>query len=1038
MILLVITIISLSSVSAFDANKKYLLSHWKFDDFTDSSGNEHVLTAYGGPTYTTSCQEGGCYYLDGIDDYFNTHLRDFTLNYYKTYSFWLKDSTPTNGAELFGYLYGYSGQIKYEFMTYNFGGETTPDLVIYFREASNNKKVVYVQDPDIYDGFFHHIVFVIHDAASTSLSSGAIEIYIDNVSQDLNIYDNDLIANFTVPNDIYIGAANDYTNGVTQFYEGYFDEMSIWNISLTPENISDIYSNGITYGSEHIFTESSITGINISGGFNDIYFVGDEINFIELIIEDPYWNASDISANITVRKPDGTIAVQSENMATQSLISKRYGTDFTLDKIGLWTVTISLSDPNLNNVTYRTNLTVHYLNLTTPFNLAEFDNSSSNINFSWISDFDIESISYYSLTIKINDTNQTTYYNEIADCTGSNCLSKTVNMASGSTDNIAKNDYSKWNVCLWEDEGGMLGSFGIVYCTPYQTFHYNIIPTVGEVNASLLNLLNGNKTYYVAAHIIDPKSEGVGGSTNYNDLISCNVTAISSDNLTILTFNLSFTDETGLCSGGFTILQNESYRFYYTVGDGWNKSNSTTYNDFIEIVGDNLVFNPNYYSDFDTQYFLRSFNITSNFETLQENINWSILPTGTVWNINISPGLNVYNGSTVTADYINVEDDYTISGSVFLPRSTYAVTRYFNYSNTYSNDLPAIQMAVPLYKFNDTVLAEKQADLFWPDLVTTDNGTHAFFNISPVNISQSQWYRIGYNGILIDWDGDNSSTLISNGTTKQWSLQRTYKVYFNLSDKTLSDFILSSNLGDWNLKSSTWGSTLLSQMTDLEVPHTSTSHLTNLEITAPGLELDNYTYSLTYYSTSSSTTTSSSGGGGGGGSSSPDPALVNLPVKWGKIQYQKELTNFVVNALPSSASKEMLIQANGTVAGTISFSPNLADHCRANVCEVGSAECSDKVIMQDGETKLFRFECDLPIEWAETLISDHIIEGVVTIKTPTTSSEHPIIVEKAAFYKIIHDIGKGTNESIIAFGVYAVATLIVLTLLYGGIRAAGG
>lgn len=602
---------------------------------------------------------------------------------------------------------------------------------------------------------------------------------------------------------------------------------------------------------------------------------------------------------------------------------------------------------------------------------------------------------------------------------GSNCggtCSDSCTHSQVSINDFIINADNEWRVCVLNDTK-------VEYCTVQNELYYNFIPVIGNIRFYLRDLLNGNQHYNISFNVTD------GTEPN-----TCNITTQSG------TFNLTWDNQARTCTGNFSIPQSNANVFSLNVNDGINGSSSTGY-EGVEIEFNRYQADPTKTSTLITQYFLKDYNLTNNINIQFNNTQWSLNQTDPVKTLNLSLGLTHNNITTYSAYFITEDEDYTFSGSVFLARAAYAVTKYMLYNNTLAKQLPAISLSIPLKRFNDSLLAEKQDGLFWPDLSSTQNQTHAQFTIDPVNASDSKYYRYGYNAIFSDWDGDVSSDYRLSGQTKEWTLDRTYKLYFNLSDRTLVDYVLASNLGEWVSKTGTWGSTLIRQGTGLAFPHTTTDNIQSIELEIDAVPLDNYTYQLLYYSPISGGT--SSGGGGGGGGAAPtiieSPTTTPLQVKWGKVVYGRKISNIIVSALPSVSTKEMLIQANGSVAGVAQFSENLAPHCQVEICDVGTDVCElEKVVMQDGESKLLRYQCDLPVEFAETLVQNKIIEGKLTIKTPTTASEHPIVIEKAVFYEIIHKLANGQNESAFAFGIYAALVAIVMTGLYITIRSMNG
>jgi len=539
-------------------------------------------------------------------------------------------------------------------------------------------------------------------------------------------------------------------------------------------------------------------------------------------------------------------------------------------------------------------------------------------------------------------------------------------------------------------------------------------PNITNVNLTLVDLLYGNQRYNIAYDVFDKDG----------DPLSCYVET-QSKNVTLV-WNLT----TGQCFGEINISQNSSNSFKPKVTDGASITTASTEKG-IEIEFDKYV-KSNKESSLSRQYFLLRYNLTNNIGRNFSNIQWSLNATDTIKTLNLSDGINVNSDTEWSGDFINEDAGYTFSGTQFIAENTYAITRYFAYNNTISRQLPGIELLIPLKSYNDSFLAEKQDGLLWPDITSSNNMTYARFNISTVNASNHTWYRYGYNAFFIDWTGETSSDYRLSGQYKEWTLDRVYKVNFNLTGKTVLDYVLAGNLGEWISKTGTWGSTLTRQSTGTAYTHKTTDNVNSVELSFDPPE-DNYTYQLLYYSLVQEGA-STGGGGGGGGAPAPLPVTTNqsLPVKFGKVIFAKPLQNFLVTRLPAEFYTEMLIEANGTVAGILEFSDNLAPLCKADVCDIGSDDCQTKVIMDDGETKLLRLYCAADDELAGVILEDQVYEGLLKIRTPQTVSDLPIQLEKAPAYEWTHGIASafGIPEQMVATGIGILAVIASISFIY--------
>lgn len=522
----------------------------------------------------------------------------------------------------------------------------------------------------------------------------------------------------------------------------------------------------------------------------------------------------------------------------------------------------------------------------------------------------------------------------------------------------------------------------------------NTAPNITNLNLTVLDLLNGNQRYNISYDVADGDGDNL---TCYVETQSENV-------------SLTWDSGTGACSGEINISQNSTNSFLPKVSDNKTTVNSSVQTG-IEIEFDRYLADSAQESTLSVQYFLNQYNLTNNIGSNFSNIQWSLNATDTIKTVNLSTGLNQNSETAYSGDFINEDTGYTFSGSTFLASQAYSVTRYLVYNNTLSVDLPGIELTIALQSYNDTFLAEKQNGILWPDLSSLNNATHARFNISYTNGSQEQQYRYSYNAIFISWAGEQSSNYRLSGQYKEWTLDRVYSVNFNLTGKTVQDTVNASNLGEWVGKTATWTSTLVRNSTSSDYTHTTTDNINSVEFEFDP-PLDKYTYQILYYTL----VTGGGGGSGGGGGAPPSydvPDTENgLPTKYGKVVFSQALLTMPVFHTPSSYYKEMLITANGTVAGVVEFTDNLAEHFKADVCDIGSADCSSKVVMIDGETKLLRIAGEIPTDFAPILIKDELIEGQLKIRTPTTESSLPIVIDKVPLYEATHELTKIANENL--------------------------
>ncbi|OVE75022.1 hypothetical protein BVX95_00535 [archaeon D22] len=216
-----------------------LLYHFDNDSLYGESDNMIYDFAYGNnitsltATWDASGLLGGAYYFDGANDYMriSNHARYDKENI--TISFWAKmEADAVANPSLF--MHEPFGQ------SWNFFIES--DDKIMFRLTDETPLYVNAKDPDI---------------VSRNVWTHIAGTYVNNVSR---LYVNGVeVANATssvggyqsLSGDLFIGNSG---NNLSD-YTGYIDEVAIFNYSLSPAEINNLYSKGL--GATCLFSENS-------------------------------------------------------------------------------------------------------------------------------------------------------------------------------------------------------------------------------------------------------------------------------------------------------------------------------------------------------------------------------------------------------------------------------------------------------------------------------------------------------------------------------------------------------------------------------------------------------------------------------------------------------------------------------------------------------------------------------------------------------------------------------------------------------------
>jgi len=381
----------------------------------------------------------------------------------------------------------------------------------------------------------------------------------------------------------------------------------------------------------------------------------------------------------------------------------------------------------------------------------------------------------------------------------------------------------------------------------------SIASLIQNVEINLTSLLSGNQSYNASYDV----TSGVFG------ISSCYINTQSGNK------SLAYNSTINSCSGSITLPQNSSNSFYPTALDSHFRINTTKQKGVeVSLPGSEYYQDNLSYSSLELQHFLREFNITNNLLRNFTDISFGANAGNSYRIINVTNGTTSHNGS-YSADFIEEDLSYTIAGDTFIVRTGYNIYKAFTLNNTLSVDLPEIMLAISLDYYDSSTLAEKQDGLLWPDLNSSYNNTHILFNLSVLNSSSSQEYRFSYDAVISNWSGESISDYVLSGEYRLWSLDRTYFLNFNLSNKIITENIDLTSITEWESKTATWGSSATDNTTSSLVSHTTTDGVTYAELSIPSTNYSTgYDYNLYYYTLSPITSSGESSGGGGGGGSS--------------------------------------------------------------------------------------------------------------------------------------------------------------------------
>lgn len=219
-----------------------LIGYWKMDEASwngtvgevvDSSGNGNHGVTNGDPATTSDAKIGShAGTFDGVSDYINLGIQDFSSLAALTYSVWFKttdDGSPNPRLMELGTAANRIGLYKPNDNT----------IRIYFRKASGLCDGVN-SISTLNDGQWHHAV--------STVSSSGIELYIDGVLNSSVATDCTPLSLPSVST-FYIGQ---YIGGGNYEWIGEIDDAAMWNTALTANEVALIYSRQSAKYSGHM------------------------------------------------------------------------------------------------------------------------------------------------------------------------------------------------------------------------------------------------------------------------------------------------------------------------------------------------------------------------------------------------------------------------------------------------------------------------------------------------------------------------------------------------------------------------------------------------------------------------------------------------------------------------------------------------------------------------------------------------------------------------------------------------------------------
>lgn len=206
-----------------------LVAYWPFDEtsgaiFQDASGRGHHAALQNGAAVPGSPGVvGGAYAFDGVDDFAVVpHADDLNLDGQATISVWINPRTVAVTGDRMRIV---RKDINFDFSLYTAGSR--------FMMYGANKTELLAPVNTVTTNQWQHLVAVIKDGTVQFFKNG--RALADPIPGALGP---------AITNDVVIGNFGPDLS-ISRLFNGYMDELGIWDRALTPVEIEGIYQNGL-------------------------------------------------------------------------------------------------------------------------------------------------------------------------------------------------------------------------------------------------------------------------------------------------------------------------------------------------------------------------------------------------------------------------------------------------------------------------------------------------------------------------------------------------------------------------------------------------------------------------------------------------------------------------------------------------------------------------------------------------------------------------------------------------------------------------
>lgn len=218
------------------------VSHWKLNDnlattvVLDAIGANNLVSQHGNTSTlsTTTARQGRAFSFDGANDYLKKTIANYRSgDQVGSISFWVKTSIGANHQSIFDSSDEATATSYFKLLLRSIGGGIRMNTRNAGGTSNNIVGTINASDNEWHNGII--------------TSDGSLwRIYVDSVLDEITILGGantgDWFADITLRDNITIGASE--STSVVTFQAGIVDDVRIYGVTLTQNEIDGLYNNG--------------------------------------------------------------------------------------------------------------------------------------------------------------------------------------------------------------------------------------------------------------------------------------------------------------------------------------------------------------------------------------------------------------------------------------------------------------------------------------------------------------------------------------------------------------------------------------------------------------------------------------------------------------------------------------------------------------------------------------------------------------------------------------------------------------------------